>query len=335
MSIQQKCELGSYGLMFVALGLALTQGLLLALLSGLLAYSLVILMAEGIGKHVKGQASNYIAVIILSIAVVSALVFGGWWVIDFFQNDPSRIHGIQQKLVDVFNSAQNSSPWIWSKLPHTVDELNALILKVAVDNMFVARTFGTEIGVVMLDFIMGMVIGGLIALSTSSNKGATSNRPLTTSVRERASVLATSFKTIVFAQVRISAINAGITAAFLFVILPFFGVELPYRKTLVILALIFGIMPVVGNTISNFILVIIGLSHSLPVALFAFAFMFAVHKFEYFLNAKIMGHSIKSESWEILFAMIVMKQIFGLQGLIAAPIVYAYVMAELRRKELI
>lgn len=316
--------------------MSLTQGLLLPLLAGLLAYSLVHLMACAMGGRVKGQVSKYLAATVLSVIVVGSLTAAGWWLIDFFYSDPSRIHGVQQKLIDVLASAQPHIPeWLWKRMPHTVEELNQLIVKVAVDNMFMAKTLGTEVGVVVLDFILGMVIGALIAMTETSQQNVLLARPLAHEFFVRAKNLAVAFKTIVFAQVRISAINAFVTFLFLFVVLPLCGVELPFRKTLVVLAFIFGIMPVIGNTISNFILIFIGLSHSLPVALGAFTFMFIVHKFEYFLNAKIMGHSIQSNTWEILFAMVVMKQLFGLPGLIAAPIFYAYIMSELRQKELI
>lgn len=336
-STAKLCEIASYGIMAIALVLTLTKGLLVALLSGLLAYSLVHVSAPLLGAKVNGKSGKYIAVVVLTATILAVLGATGWWLIDFFQSQPERIHGIMEKVVDAINSTKpHLAPWLWDKLPHTGEELKSLIVKIVLDNVFVAQTVGSEIGTVMLDWILGMVIGAWIALSSSTNQMESKiHRPLATVMSERAKHLASSFKTVVFAQVRISAVNATITAVFLFIVLPLFGVELPFRKTLVILAFIFGIMPVVGNTVSNFILVFIGLSHSLSVALFAFAFMFAIHKFEYFLNAKIMGNSIKSNGWEILFAIVVMKSLFGLAGIVAAPVFYAYLKTELRAKELI
>ncbi len=55
-----------------------------------------------------------------------------------------------------------------------------------------------------------------------------------------------------------------------------------------------------------------------------------VHKFEYFLNARIVGQQIKASAWELLCAMLVADAAFGVSGLIAAPIFYAYIKDELK-----
>ncbi|MBL2055405.1 AI-2E family transporter, partial [Klebsiella pneumoniae] len=56
---------------------------------------------------------------------------------------------------------------------------------------------------------------------------------------------------------------------------------------------------------------------------------------EYFINAKIIGHKINANAWEILLAMLIFESIFGLSGLIAAPIFYAYLKLELKDARLI
>ena len=68
---------------------------------------------------------------------------------------------------------------------------------------------------------------------------------------------------IVFAQVRIAAINAVLTGIYLVVILPLAGVHLPLTKTMIAITFVAGLLPVVGNLISNTVLVVVGLSHSL------------------------------------------------------------------------
>jgi predicted PurR-regulated permease PerM len=60
-----------------------------------------------------------------------------------------------------------------------------------------------------------------------------------------------------------------------------------------------------------------------------------LHKLEYFLNARIVGQSIHAAAWEILVAMVVFEAVFGLPGVIAAPIVYAYLKRELTDRRLI
>jgi predicted PurR-regulated permease PerM len=60
-----------------------------------------------------------------------------------------------------------------------------------------------------------------------------------------------------------------------------------------------------------------------------------IHKLEYFVNARIIGSRIRARAWELLTAMLVMEAAFGIPGLIAAPIYYAYVKDELTARRLI
>ncbi len=94
-------------------------------------------------------------------------------------------------------------------------------------------------------------------------------------------------------------------------------------------------LPIIGNLISNSVIVIVSLSHSLPVALVSLLFLMVIHKLEYFINARIVGSQINAAAWELLLAMIVMEAAFGLPGVIAAPVFYAYAKAELVVRELV
>ena len=70
----------------------------------------------------------------------------------------------------------------------------------------------------------------------------------------------------------------------------------------------------------------------MPVAVASLVFLIVIHKLEYFLNARIIGSHINARAWELLIAMLVMEAAFGITGLIAAPIFYAYFKEELREK---
>jgi predicted PurR-regulated permease PerM len=96
-----------------------------------------------------------------------------------------------------------------------------------------------------------------------------------------------------------------------------------------------GLLPIIGNLISNSVIVVISLSHSLPTALGSLLFLIVVHKLEYFINARIVGSQINAAAWELLLAIIVMEAAFGLPGVIAAPVFYAYAKAELVSRKLV
>jgi predicted PurR-regulated permease PerM len=159
--------------------------------------------------------------------------------------------------------------------------------------------------------------------------------PLARALQERAGHLGEAFRHIVFAQVRISAVNTILTALYLVVVLPITGVYLPLSKTMIAVTFIVGLLPVIGNLISNTIFVILGLSVSLSVAIALLAYLVIIHKLEYFVNAHIVGMQVHAHVWELLPAMLVMEAAFGIPGLIAAPIYYAYLKEELASRQLI
>jgi predicted PurR-regulated permease PerM len=78
-----------------------------------------------------------------------------------------------------------------------------------------------------------------------------------------------------------------------------------------------------------------GLTISLSVAAIALAYLVIIHKLEYFVNAKIIGTKINASAWEVLLAMLIFESIFGLSGLIVAPIFYAYIKLECKDAGLI
>ena len=184
-----------------------------------------------------------------------------------------------------------------------------------------------------MHILLGMVIGALLSLEAASSQGRA--RPLSASLAERARRLGDAFRRVVFAQFWISTINTILTAVFLVFVLPLLGAELPFTKTLILVTFIAGLIPILGNLISNTVICIVGLSQSLFVAFGVLLYLMLIHKLEYFLNARIVGSHIKARAWEILIAMLVMEAAFGIPGLIAAPIYYAYLKQELASRELI
>jgi predicted PurR-regulated permease PerM len=126
-----------------------------------------------------------------------------------------------------------------------------------------------------------------------------------------------------------------LTAIFLLGVLPLLGVHVPLAKTLVAVTFIVGLLPVIGNLLSNTAITIAALSVSLGMGIAALGFLILVHKLEYFLNARIVGSQIHAQAWELLVAMLLLEAAFGLPGVIAAPIYYAYLKGELEGRHLI
>ena len=142
------------------------------------------------------------------------------------------------------------------------------------------------------------------------------------------------------ASIAFGKIIGGALQAFLqgLVVLPFAplaGVHLPLTKTMIALTFLAGMLPIIGNLISNTVIVLVSFSYSVPMAGISLAFLVTIHKLEYFLNARIIGSHIRARAWELLAAMLVMEAAFGIVGLIAAPIYYAYLKDELTELQLV
>jgi predicted PurR-regulated permease PerM len=326
--------IASYLLTGIALLLILYKGLLAALFSGLLVFALVHLMAPVLGRKFSGERQRMIAVAVLSSLIVAALSGAVWGIFDYFQSDPGRSTRILEKMADVIQASRTQLPeWLRAHLPTGVESLREMLTGYMRDHAVEARGVGEQAGRVVAHILIGMVIGAMSALyDTTEPKNY---KPLAAALHARIVALALSFEQIVFAQVRIAAINAVFTALFLYVALPLAGVHLPLSKTMIVITFVAGLLPVIGNLISNTVLVVVGLSHSLHTAVASLIFLITIHKLEYFLHARIIGHHIDARAWELLAAMLVMEAVFGVPGVIAAPVLYAYLKRELSDKGLV
>jgi predicted PurR-regulated permease PerM len=141
-------------------------------------------------------------------------------------------------------------------------------------------------------------------------------------IAERFATLYQSFVTVMGAQIIISAINALLTAIFILV------VGLPYGIFIVGATFICGLLPVVGNIISNTVVVMVGFTVSPRMALFALMFLVTIHKLEYFLNSKIVGWRIRNPLWLTLIGLIVGERLMGVPGMILAPVILNYIKLE-------
>ena len=132
-----------------------------------------------------------------------------------------------------------------------------------------------------------------------------------------------SFATVMGAQLLISAVNTILTGIFAV------SIHLPYAAVVIGITFLCGLLPIVGNVISNTVIVAIGFTVSPQTALFALLFLMLIHKLEYFLNSKIVGGRINNPFWMTLLALIVGERLMGVPGMILAPVVLNYLKREM------
>ena len=320
--------IASYLLAAGALPLVLHAGLLAALYSGLLVYALVHLATPPLSRRIGSRPARVIAVATLGTLIVLGLTLAVWYAQSFFLSDAGSLPVLLKRMADLIEQSRHQiPPWIASHLPESAEALQQMLSEWMREHAAQATHVGQETGRVMIHLLIGMVIGAMAALYDTTK--VHDFKPLSMALHQRIVRLHLAFRKIVFAQVRIAAINATFTALFLAVALPMAGVHLPFVKTIIAITFIAGLLPVIGNLISNTVIVIVSLSHSLPTALVALLFLITIHKLEYFLNAKIIGSQINARAWELLTAMLLMEALFGIPGVIAAPVFYAYIKTEL------
>jgi predicted PurR-regulated permease PerM len=141
-------------------------------------------------------------------------------------------------------------------------------------------------------------------------------------IAKRFALFYQSFVTVMGAQIVISAINTLMTAIFVGV------VHLPYAVVVIGMTFLCGLLPVVGNLISNTIIVGIGFTVSPKMAFVALIFLVLIHKLEYFLNSKIVGWRIHNPLWLTLLGLVVGERLLGIPGMVLAPVVLNYVRLE-------
>ncbi len=144
-------------------------------------------------------------------------------------------------------------------------------------------------------------------------------------ISERFATLYQCFVTVMGAQVIISGINTTLTGIFMV------ATHLPYAIVVLGVTFLCGILPVVGNLLSNAIVVGIGFTVSPRMALIALIFLIVVHKLEYFLNSKIVGWRIRNPLWLTLIGLIIGERLMGVAGMILAPVVLNYIKVEASR----
>ena len=326
-------DTGSWILMGLALFLVLLVHLVPALLVGLAVYELVQFVVQTLNiVQIRRRRAKLMAIALVGVGVVAFIGLAGIGIVSFLQTD--RIPMLISKLADSLDSWRGVLPnSVAEQVPASVKDLRQMVVEWLPLHVGQLKEAGAEVARVTGEILFAFVIGVLASLHEYEQPE--SSRPLGKALMERVGHLGESFHRVVFAQIRIAALNTFLTAVYLGLVLPAFHVHLPFLKTMIIFTFLAGLFPIVGNLVSNTAIVVLSLSVSAAVAVASLCFLIAIHKLEYFLNAHLIGNQIHAHAWELLIAMLVMEAAFGLPGLVAAPIYYAYIKDELVTLELV
>ena len=215
-------------------------------------------------------------------------------------------------------------------LPFTdYQSLKELAITEAKQNVAGAGRHVREAGFKIVQLIIGLVVAVSLFLSArwgSENEPGTARDSLYAAVvRElslRFQTFFHSFTKVIGAQIIISAINAALTTAFLL------WNGYPYVMVIAATTFLCGLLPIIGNLISNTLIVFVGFTLSPQMALIALIYLVIIHKLEYFLNSKIIGDRIKNPMWLTLIGLVLGEKLLGVPGMILAPVVLHYLKVE-------
>ncbi|CAD83547.1 probable transmembrane protein [Candidatus Blochmanniella floridana] len=309
-------------------------GLFPCFFSGFLIYEIIISCSSFFERFIGHYYSRWLSITVIITTISLIIIIGIMSCTNFLIEDINKIN-ISSEINRIFSDLKKQVPYSFPKfLPNTTSELKDQVFSWIELNIILIKNMSHTILHGCITLILGLILGTIISFPKHTNKYI-QNTYFITQLLQRIYNLSQAFHNIVFAQIQISSINTLLTSIMIFTILPLLNQSIPLAKTLIILTFILGLLPIIGNLISNIIITISALSVSLSIGLIMLLYLILIHKLEYFLNAEIIGNRINSNTWELILAMIFLESIFGIEGLIAAPIFYAYLKIELRFKKFI
>jgi predicted PurR-regulated permease PerM len=323
------------GLFFYVLMWHLVPGVV----GGLVLYLLLDRISQLFAKRMPGKTARPLALILV------ALVGGGLAVgvvallISFARHHADNIPAIMTKMADILQSTrawlggygQELIPEVMTDA-ETIKEGLAVWLKEHAETLKLA---GSSFSFGIVHMVMGMLLAVLVFFRHVTHHPDRRPGTLSEALEEKVEHFTRAFAQIATAQVKSSVLNTALTALYLLIVLPLFGQHIPFATTIVFVTFVCGLIPVLGNLISNTVIVILSLGISPGTAIASLVFLIIIHKLEYLTNSRIVGSETDSQAWEILMAILIGETAFGVAGVVMAPIMYAFIKRELRARGLV
>jgi predicted PurR-regulated permease PerM len=307
--------------------ITLKQGLIAPVLFGFLVFMLVRGAEVAIFHRLSGSKARRASVALVAgiiLGLICLLIAAG-----FHFGGAHAYKALMIKLATTLEQLRGVLPPVLSD--HLPEDAGQLLQTASAYLKEHASLLG-QAGITSLRILAGSLICGVIGAMIAASAPVQPTAAFARELHLRFTLLGNTFAKIVAAQAKISAVNTLLTGCYLLLVLPALGLSIPFAKTLVVLTFVVGLIPVAGNLISNTAIFLASLSVSWPLAAGSLLYLVAIHKLEYFLNARIVGTQVDARAWELLIAMLACETLFGVGGVVAAPILYAYMKYELKRQ---
>lgn len=313
-------RLASYALFALALVIVARFGLAPCVLAGLVSYMFMDLTERRmIQKGVRRRFARWAALTVF--AILATLLT--WIFVAFVRVGVSRL----PVLIDtVLPRLTALSERFGFDLPveNALELRDLAVMEIRQNFSSVSKTSGLLTRGVF-QVIVGVFAAALffVTPATPQNDGHLYDS-LRHEINARVTLFVRSFELVVGAQLTISTLNTVLTAAFLY------AMGFPFKTFLILTAFVCGMVPIVGNVISNIAIVTAGLTISVQLATVGLIYLVVIHKLEYILNSRIIGGSIDTPMWMTLLGLVVGEAMMGVPGVLLAPALLHYAREEMR-----
>lgn len=332
-------EAASYVIVLAAVFFVLWQHLVSALIVGLALY----LILDRVSERFQGRMSRGVVrpLALLTVTTVLAGIIAAAiaLLVTMLRRGAGNVPEMMEQMADILGSVR-----LWlggvgrSFIPEVMtdaEDFKATVQAWLKTHAQSLRAGGLWLGIGLVHMIMGVLLAVLVFFRHVTHHDDETRGPLARHLVDKVDRFAHAFGRVATAQIKISAVNTVLTGLYLLVVLPLFGIRVPFATTLVVITFLCGLIPVLGNLISNTVITILSMGVSIGTAAASLAFLVIIHKLEYLINSRIVGGETDSQAWEILLAIIIGEAAFGVGGVVLAPIVYAFIKRELRDRALV
>ena len=306
---------------------------------GLVLYLVLDRLSRSFSKRMPGTAARPLALILVTLVGGGVMVGVIALLISFLRHHVDNIPAIMTKMSDIL---QSTRAWLGGYGEDLIPEVmtDADTIKTALADWLklhaeTLKLAGSSVSIGLVHMLMGMLLAVLVFFRHVTHHADRVPGTLSAALEQKVERFARAFAQIASAQVKISLLNTSLTALYVLVALPLFGQHIPFATTIVFVTFVCGLIPVLGNLISNTVIVILSLGISPAIAIASLVFLVIIHKLEYLTNSRIVGGQTDSQAWEILLAILLGETAFGIAGVVMAPILYAFVKRELRERGLV
>jgi predicted PurR-regulated permease PerM len=310
-----------------------------AVVGGLVLYLVLDRLSHSFSKRMPGTAARPLALLLVTLVGGGVLVGVGALLVSYLRHHVDNLPGMMTKMAEVLDSTR---AWLGGYGEQLIPEVmtDAETIKAALvawlkTHAEALKLAGSAVSIGVVHMIMGMLLAVLVFFRHVTRNDGRTRGALGAMLEQKVDRFARAFAQIATAQVKISLLNTALTALYLLVALPLFGKHIPFATTIVVVTFVCGLIPVLGNLISNAVIVVLSLGVSPGTAIASLVFLIIIHKLEYLTNSRIVGGETDSQAWEILMAILLGETAFGVSGVVMAPIIYAYVKRELRERALL